>query len=117
MDIDQLRTLLEVNRCRHFRRAADALYITQSTVSARIKKLEEELGVRLFERATRKVQLTPQGHRLLPYAETIMALWQRAQQDVALADTAQQQLAAGGFIQPLGYFAARLGATLGSDYT
>jgi DNA-binding transcriptional LysR family regulator len=96
MDIEQLRTLLEVNRTRHFRVAADALFVTQSAVSARIRKLEEELGVSLFERQTRNIQVTPQGNRLLHHAEMIMAIWRRARQDVALADEAGLQLALGG---------------------
>ena len=96
MDIDQLRTLLEVNRTRHFRLAAEALYVTQSTVSARIKKLEEELGVTLFRRQSRRVQITPQGQRMLRYAEGMLALWRRARQDLALAEGDREQLAVGG---------------------
>lgn len=96
MDIEQLRTLLEVNRSRHFRLAAEALFVTQSTVSARIRKLEQELGVALFERHTRQVKTTPEGHRMLGYAEAMLALWRRARQDVALADRGAQPLALGG---------------------
>ena len=96
MDIEQLRTLIEVNRTRHFRKAAESLSITQSAVSARIKKLEEELDVTLFDRRTRDVQLTPQGHRMLRHAEAIVAIWRRARQDVALPDDAGVQLAVGG---------------------
>lgn len=96
MDIEQLRTLLEVNRSRHFRLAAEALFVTQSTVSARIKKLEQELGVALFERNTRNIKATPEGHRMLSYAEAILALWRRARQEVALADQSRQPLALGG---------------------
>ena len=96
MDIEQLRTLLEVNRTRHFRKAAEALSITQSAVSARIRKLEEELDVSLFDRRTRNVQLTAQGHRMLRHAEAIVAIWRRARQDVALPEEVGVQLAVGG---------------------
>lgn len=96
MDIEQLRTLLEINRVRHFRVAAESLFVTQSAVSARIKKLEEELGVTLFERNRRDVRLTPEGNRMLHHAEAMLAIWRRAQQDVALADEASAQLAVGG---------------------
>jgi DNA-binding transcriptional LysR family regulator len=44
MDTQLLRTFLEVHRTRHFGRAADNLYVSQSAVSARIRQLEEELG-------------------------------------------------------------------------
>lgn len=96
MDIEQLRTFLEVNRTRHFRMAGEELFITQSAVSARIKKLEDELGVALFERQNRDIQLTPEGYRLLRHAETIFSIWRRARQDVALAENAEIQLAVGG---------------------
>jgi len=96
MNIEQLQTLLELNRTRHFRRTAEALHITQSTVSARIRNLEEALGVALFRRDPRNLQLTPAGQRLLRYAESILVLWRRAQQDVAMASEARVQLAVGG---------------------
>lgn len=96
MDLEQLRTFLEVNRTRHFRIAGEELFITQSAVSARIKKLEDALGTELFERQSRDIKLTPEGHRLLRHAETIVAIWRRARQDVALAEEAKVQLAVGG---------------------
>ena len=98
MDIEQLRTLLELNRVRHFRLASESLFVTQSAVSARIKKLEEELGVKLFERQTRDVQPTPEGYRLLRHAEAMMAIYRRARQDVALAEESKVQLAVGGTV-------------------
>ncbi|MEX2517286.1 MAG: LysR family transcriptional regulator, partial [Gammaproteobacteria bacterium] len=45
MDVDLLKTFLEVQRTRHFGRAADNLFLTQSAISARIRQLEDELGV------------------------------------------------------------------------
>lgn len=96
MNIEQLRTVLELNRTRHFRLAAEALFITQSTVTARIKSLEDELGVRLFEREPRNLKPTPEGQSLLRHAESILAIWRRAQQDIAMAREARQQLAVGG---------------------
>jgi len=98
MDIETLRTLLEVNRTRHFRLAAEELFVTQSAVSARIKKLEEHLGVSLFERQHRDIHPTPEGRRLLRHAESMIALWRKARQDVALANQAQIQLAIGGVV-------------------
>ncbi len=98
MDIDSFRTLLEVNRTRHFGKAAEALFITQSAVSARIKKLEETLGVTLLDRQRRDIHPTPEGRRLLRHTEHMLALWRKAQQDVALAEQAQVQLAVGGVV-------------------
>ncbi len=98
MDIETVRTLLEVNRTRHFGRAAEELFVTQAAVSARIKKLEESLGVSLFDRQRRRIQPTPEGVRLLRHAESMIALWRKARQDVALAEQSQQQLAVGGIV-------------------
>lgn len=98
MDIETFRTLLEVNRTRHFGKAAEELFITQSAVSARIKKLEENLGVTLLDRKRRDIHPTPEGRRLLRHAEHILALWRKARQDVALSEKAQAQLAVGGVV-------------------
>lgn len=98
MDIETFRTLLEINRTRHFGKAAKELFITQSAVSARIKKLEQNLGVTLFDRQRRDIRPTPEGRRLLRHAESMLALWRKARQDVALAEQAQTQLAVGGVV-------------------
>jgi DNA-binding transcriptional LysR family regulator len=78
MNTDLLRTFLEVERTRHFARAAHNLYVTQAAVSARIRQLEALTGQRLFSRERNNIQLTPAGHRLVPYAESILAAWDRA---------------------------------------
>lgn len=90
MDLELLRTFLEVNRLGHFGEAGDALHLTQAAVSARIKLLESELGVKLFVRRYRNLQLTPEGHRLLRHAEIQIAGWRKARQDVALGDSIGQ---------------------------
>ena len=61
MDIDLLKTFVEVVRTRHFGRAAENLYITQSAVSFRIRQLEQSLGVNLFIRQRNNIQLTAPG--------------------------------------------------------
>lgn len=98
MDIELLRTFMEVNRTRHFGEAAEALCITQAAVSARIKQLESILGARLFDRLKRDIKLTPEGHRLLRYADMLTAGWRKAVQDVS-AGGAEQQLAIGGSVR------------------
>ncbi|MFW2373699.1 MAG: LysR family transcriptional regulator [Gammaproteobacteria bacterium] len=98
MDIELLRTFLEVNRTRHFGEAAEALHLTQAAVSARIKQLESILGVKLFDRMKRDIRLTPEGHRLLRYADMLISGWRKARQDVS-AGGAAQQLAIGGSVR------------------
>ncbi|WP_444996526.1 LysR family transcriptional regulator [Aliikangiella sp. IMCC44359] len=82
VDINLLRTFLEIEKTRHFGRAAENLYLTQAAISARIKLLEDTLGIPLFERYRNNIQLTKQGARLLPYATEMVELWIRTTQDV-----------------------------------
>ena len=98
MDIELLRTFLEVNRTRHFGQAADALHLTQAAVSARIKQLESILGVKVFDRLRRDIRLTPEGHRLLRYADMLISGWRKARQDVSVGG-AEQQLSIGGSVR------------------
>ena len=92
MDIDLLKTFVEVYRTRHFGRAGENLFITQSAASARIRLLEERLGVRLFTRVRNNIQLTPAGQRLLPYAESMLTTWARASQEVNLEEDSRMSL-------------------------
>ncbi len=98
MDLELLRTFLELNRTRHFGRAAEALFVTQAAVSSRLKSLEEELGVVLFERSKREMRLTPEGGRLVRHSEKLIASWRAARQDVSLAE-ASEQLVIGGSLR------------------
>ena len=86
VDIDALKTFIEVNRTRHFGQAARNLYVSQSTVSARIKLLEEQVGVPIFVRQRNNIQLTAAGEKLLHYAESIVTTWTRARQEIAIED-------------------------------
>ena len=95
MDLELLRTFLEVGRTCHFGRAAQVLHVTQAAVSARIKQLEGLLGVTLFERTRREVRMTPEGNRLKRHAELLLAEWRKARQDVT-AGGAANQLSVGG---------------------
>ncbi|WP_410951930.1 LysR family transcriptional regulator [Pseudomonas sp. S1(2024)] len=69
-----LRSLLAVADNGGFTRAAQRLHLTQSAISAHIRRLESEAGHKLLERTTRSVSLTPAGARLAGYARTILAL-------------------------------------------
>src|SRR5215475_1071214 len=72
-----------------FRKAAAALHITQTALSRRLKNLEDLLGVRLVERTTRSVALTPVGESFLPQARRLMGDLTRAL--VELRETGQSQ--------------------------
>lgn len=74
MEIRQLRSFIKVARLLSFNRAARMLHYAQSSVSAQIRALEEELGVKLFDRLGKRILLTEAGERLVQYAEKISAL-------------------------------------------
>ncbi len=72
MEVRQLRYFVTVARTRHFGRAAEQLHIAQSPLSQAIRQLESHLGTPLFERTTRRVDLTAAGEALLPEAVRIL---------------------------------------------
>jgi len=79
MELRQLQTFREVTRTLSFTRTATTLNYAQSSVSAQIQALEEELGVALFDRLGRRIVLTVAGQRLLHYADKILVLVEEAQ--------------------------------------
>ena len=72
MNLKFLETFVWVARLKSFRLTAEKLFSTQASISSRIATLEEEMGVRLFVRDSKGVSLTPEGQRVLEYAERIM---------------------------------------------
>lgn len=81
-----LETFLAVAAELSFRKAAETLHAAPSTVTGRIKALEEELGARLFTRAGRRVLLTEPGRRLLAHAERLTELSRRTRRVIHGAD-------------------------------
>ena len=86
MKIDHIRTFLEISDCGNFNRAAENLHVTQSTVSARVKAMEERFGRILFKRGHSGVELTSAGQHFREYALNIQRLWQQAQQRISLPE-------------------------------
>ncbi|NLK72477.1 MAG: LysR family transcriptional regulator [Clostridiales bacterium] len=78
MEIRQLQTFLSIVKHMNFTRAADELGYAQSTVTTQIKNLEDYYGVQLFERIGRNIYLTEQGLSLVPLAEEMMILYEKA---------------------------------------
>lgn len=84
MDIELARTFLEIVSTGSFVRAAERLNVAQTTVSARIRNLEQLLGRPLFVRNKAGASLTPAGEQFLRHAPAFVQLWQRTRQQVAV---------------------------------
>ena len=72
MTLTELRYIVAVARERHFGRAAEACFVSQPTLSVAIKKLEEELDVKLFERGGTEVSITPIGNEIIEQAQRVL---------------------------------------------
>lgn len=83
MDTENLRYLLEVARTGRLREAAARLQVDETTVSRRISRLEQELGVRMFDRTPQGWRMTEPGRLVVPHAEAIESSVSRAMEAVA----------------------------------
>ena len=72
MTLTELRYVVAVGRERHFGRAAEACFVSQPTLSVAIKKLEEELGIVIFERGGSDVSVTPIGAQIVEQAQLVL---------------------------------------------
>ena len=72
MTLTELRYITALARERHFGRAAQACHVSQPTLSVAIKKLEDELGIQLFERRKTEAQLTPIGEQVVEQAQRVL---------------------------------------------
>ncbi len=73
MTITQLNYIIAVDTYRHFGRAAEACFVTQPTLSMQIQKLEDQLGVILFDRSTQPISTTPLGKKIVDQARIVVA--------------------------------------------
>lgn len=85
MELQQMRYVVAVAEERSFTRAAERCRVVQSALSHQVKALERELGVTLFARTSRRVEVTPAGEAFLPAARASLAAAERAQVDAAAA--------------------------------
>lgn len=73
MNLQQLEYIIAVDQHRHFARAAEHSFVTQPTLSMMIQKLEDELGLKIFDRAKHPIQPTPEGEEIIRRAKVILA--------------------------------------------
>ena len=72
MELRHLRTIAAVARHGSFSKAAEELHLAQSAVSQQIRRFEQELGVEVFRRSSRSVEITPEGEVILGYAHRVL---------------------------------------------
>src|SRR5918911_5762955 len=73
MDVRDLEVFLSVAKNLNFTRAGDEVHLSQPSISVRVRKLESELGIKLFEHVGKRVALTEAGRTLMPYARRVVA--------------------------------------------
>ena len=100
MELTHLRYFLTVADLLHFRRAAEKLNMTQAPLSAAIKKLEEELEVKLFERTSRSVRLTPEGEFFRKEAEAVLLRAELAKERLKNKAAGKDRIFAIGYNEP-----------------
>jgi DNA-binding transcriptional LysR family regulator len=83
VELQQMRYVVAVAETANFTRAAERCQVVQSALSHQIARLERELGTRLFDRTSRRVQLTPAGEAFLPAARQALDAAERARAEVA----------------------------------
>ena len=72
MNLRDLKYIIAVAETRHFGKAAERCFVSQPTLSGQIRKLEDELGVAIFERTNRSVEITPVGETIVAHARKMM---------------------------------------------
>jgi DNA-binding transcriptional LysR family regulator len=95
MDITLIRTFLEVAATGSFVSASERLYVTQSAVSLRIRRLEDSLGKPLFTRSKSGAELTPAGREFERYAMSLIKIWEEARQQIAVPEGYEKSLTLG----------------------
>lgn len=96
MDIELARTFLEIVRSGSLVAAAERLHVTQTAISARVQKLEQQLDCQLFIRSRNGASLTSNGEAFVPYAHQLMNTWEAARRDLPLPDGRLPTLRIGG---------------------
>ena len=96
MDIDRARTFLEIVHTGSFLKASERLHVTQTTISARIRTLEDELGRKLFIRNRNGAVLTSAGREFERFAQSFLQVWERARQQLKIPAGKTGIIALGG---------------------
>lgn len=108
MNIENMEAFVYVIHFGSFNKAADALFLSQPSVSARIQSLERELDCKLFDRIGKQVQLTEEGKRFLPYAQQLLQTFQKGKQHVQQKKKLPDELRIGCTVSVANYILPQL---------
>lgn len=114
MDTELLKTFIAVYEAGNIGRAANTLFITSAAASARIKLLESQFGATFFVRGQQQTQITPEGLRLLPYAQKILVTLSEAKEQFGDNMSGRTGLSFGTTASLWHYFFAPVLARVGS---
>ncbi|WP_179032263.1 LysR family transcriptional regulator [Paenibacillus kribbensis] len=103
MNIENMEAFVYVNHYGSFNKAAEALFLSQPSVTARIQTLERELECKLFDRQSKQTVLTEDGRKFLPYAEQMLQVLQKGKQKLQQRKKAPQQIRIGCTISVSNY--------------
>ncbi|AIQ67548.1 LysR family transcriptional regulator [Paenibacillus graminis] len=116
MNIENIEAFVYINHYGSFNKAADVLYISQPTVTARIQSLERELDCRVFDRVGKQINLTDKGRQFLPYAQQILQVYQTGKHQVQSKGLVPDELRIGSTISVSNYLMPQLLVHLKTAY-
>lgn len=108
MNIENIEAFVYINHYGSFNKAADVLYISQPTVTARIQSLERELDCRVFHRVGKQINLTDKGRQFLPYAQQILQVYQSGKHQIQSKGLVPDELRIGSTISVSNYLIPQL---------
>lgn len=117
MNIENIEAFVYINHYGSFNKAADVLFLTQPTVTARIQSLERELDCRLFDRFGKQIHLTDKGKQFLPYAQQILQTYQKGKHQLHSKRTSTGELRIGCTVSVSNYVMPHLLMRLNERFT
>lgn len=108
MNIENIEAFVYINHYGSFNKAADVLFLSQPTVTARIQSLERELDCRLFDRLGKQIHLTDKGRQFLPYAQQILQTFQKGKHHLQSNQAMPNVLRIGSTVSISNYFMPQL---------
>ncbi|MEK4063200.1 MULTISPECIES: LysR family transcriptional regulator [Paenibacillus] len=108
MNIENIEAFVYINHYGSFNKAAEVLYISQPTVTARIQSLERELDCRVFDRLGKQINLTDKGKQFLPYAQQILQVYQTGKHQIQSKGHIPNELRIGSTVSVSNYLMPHL---------